>query len=212
MIHASAALDPPVPRLVSAVVGGGATVDAPTLVIGSGAASLDETLASTPKTRVLVMSALGAHPDARAPRLRALWDLEEKARASGRPVLTLRLAPMVGPSSPFWLRLRARPSLPERGHLLLNPVVEGDVIETLLRALEGRAAWEGWYEVAGPEALTLGELAGVAANTPALPAGSGAWEPPHRELREHRLAEAAPWASHFGIEPGEVSERAATWR
>jgi uncharacterized protein YbjT (DUF2867 family) len=189
-----------------------AAVNAPTIVLGSGSAPLEETLAAMPGARLLVMSALGVHPDAHAPRLRALWDLEEKARATGRPVLTLRLAPMIGPASPFWLRLRARPALPEPGHLLLNPVVEEDVLETLLRALEGRAEWEGWYEVAGPEALTLDELASAAARTSPLPPGSGAWEPPHGELREHRLAETEPWASHFGIQPGIVSERAATWR
>lgn len=211
MICAAATLDPPAPRLLSAVrrrEGGAAT-----LVVGAGCAprALDQTLGETPDARLLVLSALGAHPDARAPRLKALWDLEEQARGTGRPVLTLRLGPIVGPQSPLWLRLRSRPRLPEPDHTLLNPVVESDVIQTLERALGDQAAWEGWYEVAGAEAITLGELASLAARSPRLPDDSGAWEPPHGELREHRLAEPGPWTAHFGIAPSEVTSQAATW-
>jgi uncharacterized protein YbjT (DUF2867 family) len=213
VIRAAAALDPPVPRLLSAM-GERPAGEAPTLVLGGGCAAgaLDHSLREAPDARLLVLSALGAHPDARAPRLKALWDLEEQARGAGRPVLTLRLAPIVGPQSPLWLRLRSRPRLPEPEHTLLNPVIESDVVETLQRALEGRAAWEGWYEVAGAEAHTLEELATLAATTPPLPAEAGAWEPPHAELREHRLAECGPWAAHFGITPGDVSTQAASWR
>jgi uncharacterized protein YbjT (DUF2867 family) len=168
-------------------------------------------LAETPDARLLVLSALGVHPDARAPRLRALWDLEERARGSGRPVLTLRLAPVLGPRSPLWLRLRSRPRLPEPDQTLLNPVAESDVVETLARALEGRAHSEGWYEVAGAQAITLGELAVLAARSPRLPDGSGEWEPPHHELREHRLAETGPWSTRFGVTPSDITSEAATW-
>ena len=95
--------------------------------------------------------------------------------------------------------------------MLLNPVVESDVVETLERALTDRAEWDGWYEVAGVETLTLGELAALAAQNPPLPADAGAWEPPHVELREHRLAEAGPWSDHFGLAPTPVTSRAAAW-
>jgi uncharacterized protein YbjT (DUF2867 family) len=214
VIRALAELDPPVPRLLAAIeprvsVPQGRT----TLVVGAGCdpGQLDSSLAKLPEARLLVMSALGAHPDARAPRLRALWDLEERARRAGRPVLTLRLGPIVGPASPLWLRLRSRPSLPESPDLLLNPVIESDVLATLERALEDRAPWEGWFEVAGIEVFSLGELASLAARSPRLPAQAGSWEPPHRELREHRLTEAGPWSRHFDIAPITLSREVSAW-
>src|SRR5207244_564688 len=80
---------------------------------------------------------IGAHPDATAPLLQRLWELEERARASGLPALVLRLAPLVGPSSPLWLRLAAGGELPGRLRPLLNPVVEEDAVLTLERACAG---------------------------------------------------------------------------
>jgi uncharacterized protein YbjT (DUF2867 family) len=164
-------------------------------------------------SRLLVLSRIGAHPDARARALRALWALEEHARASGLPVLTLRLGPLVGPRSPLWLKLAGRPRLPHGGRHLLNPVCEEDVVETLDLALSGRAAWEGWHEVAGPEIMSLAELAALAAEWPedAAPGTRGAWEPPLEEIAEHRLCEASPWLEHFGIAAQPLAERAAGW-
>jgi len=213
VIHASASLDAPVPRLLAAL-GTPKGRDGPdTVVIGPAGTTdvLAEGLDRCPQARLLVMSVLGTHPDARAARLRSLWTLEERARASGRPVLTLRLAPIVGPKSPLWLRLRSRPTLPGRGRPILNPVGEEEVVETLVRAFDGRATWEGWYEVAGPEALTLEELAALAARLPRLPHGAGNWEPPIAEFRDQGLAEPRPWSEHFGVTPRDVSSRAASW-
>ena len=75
-------------------------------------------------SRVLVLSRLGAHPDARATTLRALWTLEEAARASGAPTLTLRTAPAVSEDAPLWAMLRTRPALPGQGRKLVEPVHE----------------------------------------------------------------------------------------
>jgi uncharacterized protein YbjT (DUF2867 family) len=162
--------------------------------------------------RVLVISALGAHPDARAPRLRALWRIEELARASGLPVLVLRLAPLLGPASPLWLRLRSRPRLPRGGRPLLCPVAEADARQVLRRALAGAAAWEGWFEIAGAEPLTLLELAELArAVGPALAAGAGDWEPAAEEMEEQRLPDIGPWTTHFGFRPQSLRERAPEW-
>src|SRR5207249_3381857 len=91
-----------------------------------------------------------------------LWSVEEAARSTGLPVLTLRLAPLLGPQSPLWLRLRSRPRLPRSGRMLLNPVAECDVLATLERALSGSVGWVGWFEVSGPETVSLSELAGMA--------------------------------------------------
>ncbi len=228
MIHAFGAPHPPVARLIAALAERGHDVrpaaaarpeGRATLVLGPGVDLEPMALGvllgawrTAPGARVLIVSLIGAHPDARAGRLKRMWELEERARGSGIPALTVRLAPLVGPASPFWLRLRSRPRLPRGGRQLLNPVCETDVVETLDLALTDRAAWEGWYELAGEEALTLAEIAALAAAAgPALPRGAGEWEPPLEELAEHRLAEAQAWREHFGIEPGRVSERAAAW-
>lgn len=156
--------------------------------------------------RVLMLSRLGVHPDARAASLQRLWRLEEHVRGGGAPTLTLRFAPLVGPDSPLWRKLRSRPTLPRGGRKIVNPVHETDAAETLLRALSGEAAWEGWYEVAGAESCSLAELRDLASSTTGPTAG-GAWEPSLEEMDEHRLAECEPWASHFGITP----TRLAAW-
>lgn len=163
--------------------------------------------------RLLVLSRIGAHPDARAHALSALWALEERARATGLPVLTLRLGPLVGPRSPLWLKLATRPRLPRGGRHLLNPVGEEYAVETIDRALSGRAAWEGWYEVAGPETMSLAELAALASEWPedGAPGTRGDWEPPLEEISEHRLCEASPWLEHFKIAVQPLAERAAAW-
>jgi uncharacterized protein YbjT (DUF2867 family) len=212
-------LDPPAGRLLAALAAGGAAVtsDARTLPAEAGVtialssgpfppdlSGLFDSLAGRP-CRALVLSRLGAHPDARHPALQRLWRLEEQVRGGGQPSLTLRFAPVLGPDTPLWNKLRARPSLPRGGRQLLNPVSERDALETLRRALDGRVTWAGWYEVAGPEAWTLAELRDLAAAAGPGP-GAGAWEPPLAEMAEHRLAESGPWAEHFGLAPERVAD------
>jgi len=227
LILAPGPLEAPAGRLLAALAREGARVahgaaelppgeDMVTLAVSSGPFHLDfvglvTALAGRP-FRVLVLSRLGAHPDARHPALRRLWQLEELLRAGGAPTLTLRFAPLLGPAAPLWRRLRSRPALQRGGRQLVNPAAEADALETLRRALDGRAAWSGWHEVAGSEAWTLAELRDLAAASgPAADAGE--WEPPLEEMAEHRLAESEPWASHFGIAPAGVAacvrERAA---
>jgi hypothetical protein len=178
-----------------------------TLVVSDGPMVLDllgcVRALGTRRFRILVLSRLGAHPDARAASLQRLWRLEEHVRGAGAPTLTLRLAPLVGPETPFWRKLRGRPALPANGSKLLNPVAERDVVETLARALDGRAPWRDWYEVAGAETHSLAELRDLAAGTRG--GGGGEWEPPLDELAEHRLAECEPWASTFGVAPTPIA-------
>jgi len=189
------------------------TEGADTLVVASGTAEGEalDALLDEGDFRILVLSALGAHPDARAPRLRRLWNLEEQVRRSSRAVLTLRLAPVVGADCPLWLRLRTRPRLGRDGEILFSPVHESDVVETLTRALDGRAPWEGWYGIAGPEVMTLSEASALAARGQRLPPGAGAWEPPLEEIREHRLPELEPWIEHFDVVPSRVTDHAERW-
>jgi hypothetical protein len=211
---------PPVPRLLEALRARGHAVssdplerledsDAPvTVVFGPGEpparvpAVSARVRAAGARVRLLVMSLLGTHPDARAPVLQRSWSLEEQARATALPLLVLRLAPLIGPGSPLWLRLGRVSRLPRAARRLLMPVLESDVLETLERALSGRAAWEGWYEVAGPEPLTLAELAACARAAARAAGEAGDWEPPLEVLEEQRLCDPDPWRRHFGLEPG----------
>jgi hypothetical protein len=219
MIVLPGPLDAPADRLLAALVSRGLPApvtpdalppgDAPvTLAISTGPfvfdfAGLVATVARP--FRVLLLSRLGAHPDAQTASLKRLWRLEEHVRGGGAPTLTLRFAPLLGPRTPLWNHLRSRPSLPHGGRQLLNPVLETDAVETLVRALDGRAAWEGWFEVAGPEVWSLAELRELAAD--AGPAAEpGAWEPTVDEMAEHWLADPQPWRTHFGIVPGGIAE------
>lgn len=166
--------------------------------------------------RVLILSRLGTHRDARHASLRAQWAMEEGARAPGAPALTLRLAPVLGPATPFWRALaglaRDPRAVPARERTkLLQPVVEEDVRETLTRALSGAAAWAGWYEVAGAEPWSLEELIALARGAHAEGDSAAACEPPLAELADHRLAEAGPWCEHFGLAPTPIARAAGAW-
>lgn len=221
MIVTPGPLEPPFDRLLAALVAGGERVvegadalpagsEPVTLAVGAGAfvfdfAGLVRALGARP-FRVLILSRLGAHPDAKAPALQRLWRLEEHVRKGGAPTLTLRFAPLVGPESPLWRKLASRPALPRSGRQLLNPVLESDALETLVRALADPRPWSNWYEVAGPEVWSLAELSDLAGRSGA--AAGGRWEPELDELAEHRLAEAAPWMQRFSLTPGRIDSLA----
>ncbi len=147
--------------------------------------------------RILVLSRVGAHPDATAQGLRDLWRLEEYARVSLVPTLTLRFAPLVGKESPFWRKLASRPPLARHADAVVMPVLEDDAIEVLARALAEKRPAEGWFEIVGPEARSLAEWSALAA---ASGAGEAAeWEPDLEELAEHRLSEVGLWQERFGL-------------
>ncbi|MEO5987347.1 MAG: hypothetical protein ABIU54_03485 [Candidatus Eisenbacteria bacterium] len=217
MIVTPGPLEPPFDRLLAALAKRGESVlegtdalppgDSPvTLAVGTGAfvfdfAGLVRALGARP-FRVLVLSRLGAHPDARAAALQRLWRLEEHVRRGGAPTLTLRFAPLLGRDSPLWRKLASRPSLPRRGRQLLNPVLESDALETLVRAVAEARVWSDWFEVAGPAVWSLAEIADIAQRSGVT--HGGAWEPGLDEMAEHRLAEAGPWMERFAITPGSI--------
>lgn len=221
MIVTPGPLDAPFDRLLTALVARGERLlegtdalpsgtEPVTLAVGAGAfvfdfAGLVRALGARP-FRVLVLSRLGAHPDAKAPALQRLWRLEEHVRKGGAPTLTLRFAPLLGLESPLWRKLASRPSLPRGGRQSLNPVLETDAIETLARALADSRPWADWFEVAGPEVWSLAELAQLATRSGATPGGR--WEPELDELAEHRLAEAEPWMDRFRLTPGRIDSLA----
>ncbi len=154
--------------------------------------------------RWLVFGWIGTHPDARSPVLRRSWRIEEACRASGFPTLVLRSAPLVGGSSPLWLRL-AREGPGRLGSRPLQPVLERDFVTLVRRVAAGAGPDSGWYEIAGPEILTLGELADLARSN--VPAGSdpGHWEPEPAVLREQPLVEPEIWMRAFDVVASRVA-------
>jgi len=157
--------------------------------------------------RLVVLSRVGAHPDAVAPGLRDLWRLEEYARVSLVPTLTLRFAPLVATESPFWKKLGTRPKLGHEGNTVVMPVLEDDAVQVLARALAESRPAEGWFEITGPEARSLDEWTEIASAGGVADAGE--WEPPLEELVEHRLSEAEVWQTRFALRAHPVSEWAA---
>lgn len=212
--------DPPVPRLLASLEAlmPPEAAGCETLVVSSGSiprGELAQELGECRKRgsiRVLVIGPLGVHPDAAASRLRSLWELEEACRASGLPVLALRFAPLVGPSSPLWLRLRSRPALGRRGETLMCPLLEADAVRALECAFLTAWADSAWYEVAGAEILTLAELAGLAQRAGGhVPKGAGNWEPALEEIECARIPDPTPWRLRFDFTPGSVREQAEAW-
>jgi hypothetical protein len=148
--------------------------------------------------RVLVLSRLGAHPDAGAMSLRRLWRLEEHVRGGGAPTLTLRLAPLVGPDAPLWGWLRSRPALLHAAAASWRTRCTKVTLETIVRHV-GPAAW-GLVRGGGRGTVSLAELRDRRRPRRG-PRRDRACEPTTDEIDEHRLAECEPWASHFGITP-----------
>ena len=117
---------------------------------------------------------------------------------SGIPTLTLRFAPLVAAESPFWRKLASAPKLGREANTVVMPVLEEDAIQVFARVLGETRPAEGWYEITGPEARSLGEWSALAARGGAR-ADAGDWEPPLEEMLEHRLAETEVWQERFGL-------------
>ncbi len=161
------------------------------------------------RDRILVLSWIGAHPDARAQVLRRLWALEESCRAIALPALTLRLGPLAGPDSPLWRKLAHSKPAPRLARKLVHPVLESQVVEAIDRALRGAAAWNGWQEIGGADIMSLGECATLARGSGLT--GAGEWEPDADALAEQRLIEPGVWSQWAGIEPCSVATEAGRW-
>lgn len=161
------------------------------------------------RDRILVVSWIGAHPDAGASVLSRLWALEERCRESGFATLTVRLGPLAGPESPLWQKLAYAKPRSRLARKPVHPVLESQVVEVIERALIGAVTWNGWQELGGPDIMTLGECAEHARRSAF--AGEGEWEPDLEALAEQRLIEPQVWSQWSGMEPMSVSTEAATW-
>lgn len=156
----------------------------------------------------LLLSPRGTHPDARAAELRCAWDIEEALRSRCATHVTLRIAPLIGETSPFWERMRSQPDLGSRRQQKVQPVAEADVVALLVCLASGHGPSTGCFDVVGPRVFSLAELAGIAGTRP-LPAGSGAWEPPLHLLAGQRLGDPTDWCASFRIEPRDPEQWAA---
>jgi hypothetical protein len=202
---------PPADRLLGPRAAGDASASPVTLVIAFEPALDPAAIGELARSadRLLTIGWIGTHRDAREPELVRHWTLEEAARATALPTLSLRLGPLIGPHSPLWRVLaRGAPGL-QRDRLLM-PLVEADAVETLRCAFAGDEPWDGWYEVAGPEAVTVGELVSWAAGGGAASPAAG-WEPSPAILRAQRLADPEPWLRRFRLVPPPLAERVAGW-
>ena len=206
------ALAEPAPRLFEAawMLAGPRAIDPARVgVVGTAHAAADAVTPCAPNATIerwLVLSWIGAHPDARDPLLAALWALEEAARATGLPTLVLRLAPLVGPRSPLLALLRDNPKRDARlDRRLVQPVLEADVVAGLAKWIDGSAVWGDWFEVCGPDALSVGELIQLtqAGHFGALDAAP-AWEPSPAVLRSQGLSEWEAWALATGVTPRSI--------
>jgi uncharacterized protein YbjT (DUF2867 family) len=159
--------------------------------------------------RWLVLGWIGTHPDAKAAVSRRAWQIEEACRATNIPTLVLRCAPLVGAQSPLWRRLaHARPGA--GAGRPFQPVLEDDVVSLIRHVASGAPPHDGWFEVAGPEIMTLGELA-EHARRHASGNDAGEWEPDPDVLRELPLVEPEIWMRAFGIDAASVTQAASRW-
>jgi len=206
------ALAPPFARLLAAArAAAGAAAPAADAVLALGPAAGGgvtplPAVDALPE-RLLVLGWLGTHRDARVPLLRSLWDLEEAARATGRATIALRFAPLVGPGAPLPSQLATARLDARTERALLEPLLEADAVDGLARLLAGAVPWRGWYEVCGRDAVTVGELAVMAAAGAwgAPVAAVAAWEPAAEVLAAQGLAEWAPWAAACGVTPRPIA-------
>lgn len=209
---------PPVPRLLAAVAAPQAPDRCETMVLTSGSVAGSQIAAVLGEgrrrgdVRVLVVGSVGVHPDASSSRLRELWELEEACRASGLPVMALRLAPLLGARSPLWQRLRSRPALGRHAGVLLCPLAETDAARALERAVALEWTSPEWYEVAGSEIWSLGELVELARGIgERLAPGAGEWEPALEEIVEARIPETSAWRQRSALTPASVGLQATSW-
>ena len=212
MSPAWAQLAEPAPRLLAAAWVRASDAAMDLRGVGVLGPATDDAQAVTPCVpndtleRWLVMSWIGAHPDAGDPLLAALWGLEEAARATGLPTLVLRLAPLISRHAPLLSLLAQRPALDARlARALIQPVLEADVVAGIARFLTGAGLWNDWYKACGPDAISVGELAqfaqaGQFGQVAALPA----WEPSPAVLRAQGLSEQDAWTRATGLAPRSV--------
>jgi uncharacterized protein YbjT (DUF2867 family) len=114
-------------------------------------------------TRFVYISGASANPSATHPAFRAKGRAESALRNSGIPFTIFRPAVVYGPGdrvvAMFAQMLRLSPLcvIPGDGRQRVQPLMVDDLAECVVRALE--APHNGAFEIAGPETMTLDDLA-----------------------------------------------------
>jgi NADH dehydrogenase len=113
--------------------------------------------------RLILMSALGARPDAPSRYHRTKFEAEEIARKSGMRWTIFRPSIIFGPGDEFHplvadLVHRAIVPVIDGGKSLLQPVSIGDVVGAMARAVAMPETQGQVYEVGGPERLAFADI------------------------------------------------------
>jgi uncharacterized protein YbjT (DUF2867 family) len=126
--------------------------------------------------RVLYLSSVGADPGSPNEYLRAKGKAEQMLRNLGRECVVFRCThilgtpEMPGPLARSLLKRRGRANVIGEGRCSVQPVLRDDVVEVLLRAAFLPAVpAPGIFELAGPDRMSVRELAGVVNQDPNVP-------------------------------------------
>jgi NADH dehydrogenase len=126
--------------------------------------------------RILFLSSVGADPNSPNDYLRAKGKAEQILRSCGRESIVFRCTHIIGtpeepgPLAKSLLRKRGRAHIIGEGKCTVQPVLRDDVVEVLLRAaFAPTVPPPGVFDLAGPERVTLRELAGIINRDPNVP-------------------------------------------
>ncbi len=134
-------------------------------VVVQGSENVIEACRDRGVARLAYVSALGARPGARARYFATKGEVEERVRASGLTYQVWRPSLMLGRGEKLTedlvRLLRFSPVLPllrtPKGGRL-QPLMVEDATAIMADLLLAEGAWNGTYDIAGPERLTLGEI------------------------------------------------------
>lgn len=133
-----------------------------------GARTLAQEAAAAGVARLVLVSGIGADPQARSPYIRARGRGELVVRQAFPSATIVRPSAMFGPGDALFGTLadivRLLPVVPliGGGRTRLQPVYVDDVAEAIVRMLADRGTAGQTYELAGPGVYTLRELVGFA--------------------------------------------------
>ncbi len=129
-----------------------------------GAGNVAEVAKAAGARAFVHVSAIGADPDSPSIYARSKAAGEAAVKDVLPDATIFRPSVVFGPEDDFFNRFaalaRISPVLPlvGGGHTKFQPVFVGDVAQSIVAALQGRAGADGPYELGGPEILTMREV------------------------------------------------------
>lgn len=137
----------------------------PARTVLDGADGLADSVDGSAVERIVLISNVGAGPEARTDYLRATAAAETRLQHCGRDAVVFRCTHMFGPPDDpgdVVAALRAdhrhRVLLVGSGRQRIAPVYREDVVDAMVSALDPRT-YHGRFDLPGPEVMTLGGLA-----------------------------------------------------